>query len=211
MLDQVRGFGLLTKYRIKDIVYEGQYKMRFLIPRTVSGIPSNVRIDITYNLGLDLYDVDVFVFRGADFDKTTIKEIYFDQLPDIFEDAYKKRATRADIEARYPRPPRTSKPGWVAWAEGTSSDLMEQRNRIFSRYGTREDYESALKQMLNLKFGKAKMPILIYHILEDANYHDVNRVLVATRRIDMKEYDEKSSGEFEEYKRLGGRSYTLLD
>lgn len=94
--------------------------------------------------------------------------------------------------------------------EKSTISLINIDNVIWEKHGweSHEDidmveYYRELKDALTKK-GVGKIRGVIYHILENINYHDLNKAL---GYFGKKGYYEASNEDYDLYRKLGGRSF----
>jgi len=103
------------------------------------------------------------------------------------------------------------KPIEVHKIEQKTIDLMQLDRKISGRYPTEPMSEKDLTVIKPLakKLFKGKIPRIYYYILEDCNYHSLNRVLDEGLHLFTGKYDKKEFANFKDYQKSGGRTWQL--
>lgn len=99
--------------------------------------------------------------------------------------------------------------------EKKAKKLMRIDTMIWNKHGWRSG--GAVKQNIYLRDlrkatkSMSKLPIIYYYILEDANYHTLNKGLEEIDKFKGKYGSDKSEDEYSKYRKNGGRTWNLWE
>lgn len=103
------------------------------------------------------------------------------------------------------------KPLEVHKIEQKTIDLKQLDRKITARYPTEPISEKDLTVIKPLakKLFKGKIPRIYYYILEDCNYHSLNRLLDEGLHLFSLDKDGKEGITYKDYRASGGRTWQL--
>lgn len=99
----------------------------------------------------------------------------------------------------------------VRLIEAKARRIMRIDNIIWAKYHWQSEGEVnwiIYKKEVNKRI-KGKLPMIVYYVLQDANFHTMNKMLTELNKFKGTYGNPKTEAEWEEYGRLGGKTWEL--